>query len=328
MKLGQKIAELRKKSSLSQEALAEKMNVSRQAVSKWESNQSIPDIEKIVDLSELFGVTTDYLLKNGTPSFELPGKSSEEKIEKALPAITDQEIDQYLEVAKKAAHFESLSIALFFLAIASFCLFSSSVFISHNIFGTVAYIAPIIIIAIALGYFIHAKLMMHEFKSITQNKFALTSTQNDLIDSSAHEFRNKNNRRIVIGVVLCILAIIPLIMIWTLHLLPGWSWTWAVLATITFVLLGIASYQFTFYFLRQLAFKTISGRRKHLPQEEKSLLINGSVIFWIVLFLVYYLIRHYVPDPSIADHVSGLIFNLALVTYLIFTLIFFKKKAK
>ena len=325
MKLGQKIAELRKKSSLSQQALAEKMNVTRQAVSKWESNQSIPDIEKIVDLSELFGVTTDYLLKNGTPSFELPGKSSEEKIEKALPAITDQEIDQYLEVAKKAAHFESLSIALFFLAIASFCLFSSLVFISHNIFGTVAYIAPIIIIAIALGYFIHAKLMMHEFKSITQNKFALTSTQNDLIDSSAHEFRNKNNRRIVIGVVLCILAIIPLILIWTLHLLP--DWTWAVLA-ITFVLLGIVSYQFTFYFLRQLAFKTISGRRKHLPKEEKSLLINGSVIFWIVLFLVYYLIRHYVPDPSIADHVSGLIFNLALVTYLIFTLIFFKKKAK
>ena len=325
MKLGQKIAGLRKKSSLSQEALAEKMNVSRQAVSKWESNQSIPDIEKIVDLSELFGVTTDYLLNNGTPSFELPGKSSEEKIEKALPAITDQEIDQYLEVAKKAAHFESLSIALFFLAIASFCLFSTLVFISHNIFGTVAYIAPIIIIAIALGYFIHAKLMMHEFKSITQNKFALTSTQNDLIDSSAHEFRNKNNRRIVIGVVLCILAIIPLILIWTLHLLPDWAW--AVLA-ITFVLLGIASYQFTFYFLRQLAFKTISGRRKHLPKEEKSLLINGSVIFWIVLFLVYYLIRHYVPDPSIADHVSGLIFNLALVTYLIFTLIFFKKKAK
>ena len=325
MKLGQKIAGLRKKSSLSQEALAEKMNVSRQAVSKWESNQSIPDIEKIVDLSELFGVTSDYLLMNGTPSFGLPGKSSEEKIEKALPAITDQEIDQYLEVAKKAAHFESLSIALFLLAIASFCLFSTLVFISHNIFGTVAYIAPIIIIAIALGYFIHAKLMMHEFKSITQNKFALTSTQNDLIDSSAHEFRNKNNRRIVIGVVLCILAIIPLILIWTLHLLPDWAW--AVLA-ITFVLLGIASYQFTFYFLRQLAFKTISGRRKHLPKEEKSLLINGSVIFWIVLFLVYYLIRHYVPDPSIADHVSGLIFNLALVTYLIFTLIFFKKKAK
>ena len=60
MRLGQKITELRKKNNLSQEALAEKMNVSRQAVSIWESDQSIPDIEKIVNLSELFGVTTDY----------------------------------------------------------------------------------------------------------------------------------------------------------------------------------------------------------------------------------------------------------------------------
>ena len=71
MRLGQKITELRKKNNLSQEGLAEKMNVSRQAVSKWESDQSIPDIEKIVSLSELFGVTTDYLLKSGAPSFEI-----------------------------------------------------------------------------------------------------------------------------------------------------------------------------------------------------------------------------------------------------------------
>lgn len=189
------------------------------------------------------------------------------------------------------------------------------------------YIAPIIIIAIVLGHFIHAKLMIREFKSITQKKFALTSTQNDLIDSSAYDFRKKNNRRIVIGVVLCILAIIPLIMIWTLHLLPGWSRTWAVLM-FTFVLLSIVSYQFTFYFLRQLVFKTIAGRRKHLPKEEKSLLVNGSVIFWIVLFLVYYLIRHYVQDPNIADNVSSFIFNLAVVAYLIFTLLFFKKNAE
>lgn len=52
MRLDQKIADLRKKNNLSQEDLAEEMNVSRQAVSKWESDQSIPDIEKIVNLLE------------------------------------------------------------------------------------------------------------------------------------------------------------------------------------------------------------------------------------------------------------------------------------
>lgn len=63
MILADKIIKGRKKLGMSQEELAEKMEVSRQAVSKWESNQSMPEIEKILQLSRLFGVTTDYLLK-------------------------------------------------------------------------------------------------------------------------------------------------------------------------------------------------------------------------------------------------------------------------
>lgn len=64
MILADKIIKERKRLGLSQEELAEKMNVSRQAVSKWEGGQSIPEIEKILQLSSLFGVTTDYLLKD------------------------------------------------------------------------------------------------------------------------------------------------------------------------------------------------------------------------------------------------------------------------
>ena len=63
MEIGTRIQELRKKKNISQEELANVMNVSRQAVSKWESNLSVPDIEKIIDLSEYFQVSTDYLLK-------------------------------------------------------------------------------------------------------------------------------------------------------------------------------------------------------------------------------------------------------------------------
>ncbi len=63
MTISDKIQELRKQNSLSQEQLADKMGVSRQAVSKWESGICAPDIEKIVALSELFGVSTDYLMK-------------------------------------------------------------------------------------------------------------------------------------------------------------------------------------------------------------------------------------------------------------------------
>lgn len=66
MNLGEKIQSLRKSRGLSQEQLSEQLAVSRQAVSKWELNESSPDVEKIVQMSEFFGVTTDYLLKEST----------------------------------------------------------------------------------------------------------------------------------------------------------------------------------------------------------------------------------------------------------------------
>lgn len=58
-----KLIQLRKKAGWSQEELAEQMNVTRQSVSKWEGAQSVPDLKKIIRLSELFGVSTDYCLK-------------------------------------------------------------------------------------------------------------------------------------------------------------------------------------------------------------------------------------------------------------------------
>ena len=63
MDIADRIQALRKMKGLSQEELAEKTGVSRQAVSKWESGQSAPDLDKIIIMSEYFGVTTDYILK-------------------------------------------------------------------------------------------------------------------------------------------------------------------------------------------------------------------------------------------------------------------------
>ena len=67
MNMADRIQYLRKTKGLSQEELANKVGVSRQAVSKWESGQSTPDIEKIIIMSELFEVTTDYILKGVEP---------------------------------------------------------------------------------------------------------------------------------------------------------------------------------------------------------------------------------------------------------------------
>lgn len=70
MSISEKIALLRKEKNLSQEAFAEALGVSRQSVSKWESGSALPDTDKIIAMSELFGVSTDYLLKDDAVSTE------------------------------------------------------------------------------------------------------------------------------------------------------------------------------------------------------------------------------------------------------------------
>jgi transcriptional regulator with XRE-family HTH domain len=83
MSLGKKIQELRKQNNLSQEQLAEKLLVSRQAVSKWELDQSVPDTDKVILLSDLFEISTDYLLrKDINPS--LPQGLKEDFNEKSI----------------------------------------------------------------------------------------------------------------------------------------------------------------------------------------------------------------------------------------------------
>ena len=62
MNIADRIQYLRKTKGISQEELADKIGVSRQAVSKWESEQSMPDIDKVVIMSDYFGVTTDYII--------------------------------------------------------------------------------------------------------------------------------------------------------------------------------------------------------------------------------------------------------------------------
>ncbi|MBQ4604705.1 MAG: helix-turn-helix domain-containing protein [Clostridia bacterium] len=70
MTISEKISILRKEKNLSQEAFAEALGVSRQSVSKWESGSALPDTDKIIAMSELFGVSTDYLLKDDAVSTE------------------------------------------------------------------------------------------------------------------------------------------------------------------------------------------------------------------------------------------------------------------
>lgn len=126
MNIGEKLFELRKNKNLSQEEVAEKLNVTRQTVSKWETNQSIPDFDKIVPLCELFEISTDELLR---------GKKSESQVEENDTNIlekqennpelkddikTEENIMTKDELRRKAAGEISTSIFIYIAAIGVF----------------------------------------------------------------------------------------------------------------------------------------------------------------------------------------------------------------
>ena len=115
MILADKIIDLRKKNGWSQEELAEHLNVSRQSVSKWESGMSVPDLNKIIAMSELFGVSTDYLLKDEldapTPS-ETTGKDAAAPVR----TITAEEANEYLAAVEKHSKRITLGVALCILS--------------------------------------------------------------------------------------------------------------------------------------------------------------------------------------------------------------------
>lgn len=84
MNIADRIRDLRKSKGISQEQLADVVGVSRQAVSKWESEQTIPDLDKVVILSEYFGVTTDYILKGIEPVKEKVGFKISNKMKASI----------------------------------------------------------------------------------------------------------------------------------------------------------------------------------------------------------------------------------------------------
>ena len=137
-----KLIRLRKKAGWSQEELASQMNVSRQSVSKWEGAQSVPDLDKIVRLSKLFGVSTDYLLKDEIEDADVIVSEENDSNRR----VTLEEANHFIEVKIETS--KMIANGVFFQRIISpICLLilgalseTKSFGISENVAGAVGLI--------------------------------------------------------------------------------------------------------------------------------------------------------------------------------------------
>ena len=320
MRLGQKIADLRKKNNLSQEGLAEKMNVSRQAVSKWESEQSIPDIEKIVNLSELFGVTTDYLLKSGEPSFELKNEDINDKDK--LPVLSDELVKKYLAASQKSSKLRALAIALIIFSPVWICFACIlSIFFDHDshyetpltfTISLSGYVAAIITIAIALGLFIYSLLNMREFKQIKKQHFDLTEERKKL-EFTIKLFHQNNDKYVVFASILAVLSIIGPMINWFSNFSSssiGFIITW-----------GINLFQRNYL-------STLIKHKKHLPIKLHRLFVYGSWIYVFCVLGIFYITTRLPYGLYIPFFNPTLFVYLSITVYCIFTYFFIKEKAE
>ncbi len=203
MILADKIIDLRKKNGMSQEDLAEKMDVSRQSVSKWEGAQSVPDLNKILRMSEIFGVSTDYLLKDDIETAEL--SESDENVP-PLRRVGMEQAQQSAAAAKKCSVKTALATALCIAAPTPFIMLGALSERYGDIVAVPGLALTLVIISIAVAVFIKTDSIMRPYKYLSEEDIDTEYGVSGLAKERLESFSPKYTNSIIIGVVLIILG--------------------------------------------------------------------------------------------------------------------------
>lgn len=216
MILSEKIIMLRKKYGWSQEELAERLDISRQSVSKWESGASIPDLERIVGMSQLFGVTTDYLLKDEMEETEFADGMTPEITEGKV--ITVEEANTFLEATKKyAAHIApavslcvlSPVVLLWLLGMAG----AKRGAVTENVAGGIGLIVLLLMVVVAVAVFLLTGIPYNKYEYLEKEKLTLQYGVSGIVEKAKETFAGTYRICITLGVVLCILGAVPLLVV-------------------------------------------------------------------------------------------------------------------
>lgn len=196
MILADKIINLRKKEGMTQEDLAGEIGVSRQSVSKWESSMAMPDLDKIVKLSQIFSVSTDFLLDDNLGMEQI---IVDEKIEDTARVIDLDLLNRYYSAYDKVAKFISLAT---FLVITSPIAFMTL----ENTSESLAIVVFLGLIACAVGLFINSGFAISKFEFIEKEPYNFSYGVEGVIDKNLKDYMPKLKKNIIIAIAIFILS--------------------------------------------------------------------------------------------------------------------------
>lgn len=218
MILADKIINLRKKNGWSQEELAEKLGVTRQSISKYEGAQSIPDLDKILKLSEIFGVTTDYLIKDELEEEEYAASQIQEKeseSDRSVHKVTMEMANEYLQIIDWSAGKTAFATMLCILSPIVLLMLGAmsempNYHISENAAAGIGICVLIVLIAIAVTIFILCGMKTKKYEFMEKEDIETVYGVSGMVKEKRDAYHSPYVTQLVIGITCCICSVIPL----------------------------------------------------------------------------------------------------------------------
>ena len=276
MILADKIINERKKNGWSQEELADMLNVSRQSVSKWEGAQSVPDLQKILKMTEIFGVSTDYLLKDEIePEGNSELKCVDDDSDTSLRKVTLEEASEFISLRKKIL--PKIGIGVFLMITCPVILvllagISSSYpdILTEKAATVIGLLCMFIQIGAAIYSFVinSGKLMKYKF-----------------LEEEAFE-KASNTKALTLGVLLCVLSAVPLVIT---SVMEAPNIVIICMVCLTLILVGIAVYLFISVCAVYSSYKILLQTDDYTPNmKRKNKKLDAlSSSYWIMIVIIY-----------------------------------------
>ena len=316
MILADKIVSLRKKAGWSQEDLAEKLGVTRQSVSKWEGAQSVPDMDKVVMMSRLFGVSTDFLLKDELEE-ETPCAAAQED-DTPLRRVSLTQASAYLALRKAAAPKIAIATALCIISPVTLILLvgMSEVqrfHISENAAAGIGLCVLLGLVALAVSIFLRTGAEAKEFRFLEEEPFETEYGVEGMVRQRQREYKDTHTRLVTVGVVLCVLAAVPL---FAAMCISGSDLLYIAAVCVLLVLVGIGCLFLVSAGVYQGAMEQLLEEGDYTRPQKKHHKLMGTVtmIYWLTATAVF-LLYTYGPHGNGQPRYSWIIWAVAGVLY-------------
>ena len=215
MIIAEKIAALRRRSGWSQEELAEKMSISRQSVSKWESGASIPDLDKVLKMSELFGVTTDYLLKDNIEELSIVTDSGVAE-EAEGRRVSLEEANAFMELTELLS--TKIAAAVWLFIVSPICavilggMYESGIGgMSEDFAAGIGFVVVLLLVAAGVATIIINGLRLKKYEYLEKEKIYTEYGVSGIVQKKKDDYMPEFRTKVAIGVVLFILGAVPVI---------------------------------------------------------------------------------------------------------------------